>query len=189
MQPLTTKTANGSNRLCFNALYSLSALFIAFAIIGILSNALLPPLARLCDMPLNEAAISYTFHGIPRLLSDSFRASLYKLGLLTALALCAFSVFAEGIISSLIALLGFSCGCMLYYALSAPNRTVAVLIYVFFNIVGSILCLVFASLCVDAGKKLAIRSSALKTAIKLFIMFLSFCGAICLIKTIELLLL
>lgn len=189
MPPLTTKNPDSADRFRLYALYSLSAVFIAFSIIGVLANALLPSLEGLCNSPVNDDVLSYTFSGIATLLSDSFLASVSTLGLLAAFMLCAFSLFAEGIISAVTALCGFSCGCVLYYTVTYKAPTYSIVIYVLFYVVGCVLSLVFAALCVDAGKRLSLRSSTAKTIIKLFIIFLSFCGAICLLKTMELLLL
>ncbi len=176
---------------CYSSIFSLSAVFIAFAILATLLCATLPAFQDFISLPINESALSYTYTDISTLLSDSFTHAAEHIGLMFAFFLCAFSLFCEAVISSVSAINGFCCGCVLFYSLLRGNDARSIFIYLFFYVFGCVLVVIFASFCISSHRIMFSqqRTTRLRTAAKLIFAFLSFGGAFCLLKLIELTLL
>ncbi len=174
----------------FSSVYSLSAIFIAFAILATIMCATLPAFRTFISLPINESALNYTYTDLPTLITDSFTHSAKQIGISLAFLLCAFSLFCEPVISTVTAANGFSCGCVLFYSFVNGNDTRNITVFIFFYILYCALCVLFASVCINAHRIMfSQRPAALHTAAKLIFAFLTFGGAYCLLKLIQLILL
>ncbi|MBQ1212777.1 MAG: hypothetical protein IIX69_05085 [Clostridia bacterium] len=186
-QQSTTKASRGF----LNSVYSLLAVFIAFMILAIIASGTIPTLRAAAKLPINEASIGYAYKDAKTLFADSFSHSLNRMGLLFAFMLCAFSLLGEAVISLLTAINGFCLGSALFCVLSSNGLGFRLGVYITFTVIAYLLSVLYAALCLQAHKSLFIIpiKHVSRTALVLFLLFLTFCGAYCLLRTIELLLL
>ena len=174
-----------------NSVYSLLAIFITFMILAVIASGTIPALRSVTELSVNEAAIAYEYKDAKTLFADSFSLSLNGMGLLLTLVLCAFSLFGKAAISLLTAFCGFFLGSALFSALSSNAVGYKLGVYLAFTVIAYLLSVLFAAICLRAHKLLFADKTeqVARTTLVLFTLFLTFCGAYCLLKTIELLLL
>ena len=186
-QPIPQKLLHGF----LNSVYSLLAVFITFMILAVIASGAIPELHSVTKLSLNEAAIAYEYKDAKTLFADSFSLSINGMGLLLTFVLCAFSLFGKAAISLLTALCGFILGSALFSALSINAVGYKLGVCLAFTAIAYLLSILFAALCLRAHKLLFSDKTGqvARTTLVLFTLFLTFCGAYCLLRTIELLLL
>lgn len=175
----------------YSSVFSLSAIFIAFAILATALCASIPVFRIFISLPVNESLLTYDYTGLSDLISDSLTFSAKRIGLAFCLLICAFSLYGNAVISAITAFNGFCCGCVVFYSLLRFSDIENIGKYLLFYVFCKILTVFYASASASAHKALfsAPQTQTLHIAARLVFVFLSFSGALCLLKLIELALL
>ena len=182
------------NDRVYNAALTLTAIFIAFAVIATLICGTVPAIGEIMSDAASTSANSYTVLSVSELFADSFSSSISELTVIAVIFIISFSLFFDSLARLICAIRGFTFGSLLYYVLSIAFGNYVVLLQFVAMVINSAIIITCCSLCSIVNKNLMRahhtknRRTFFRACVTDLLILCVSCGAICTVNILKLLL-